>query len=539
MSTIIKAKTSFCLKYASLLTIPLTLWLSGCGQEGSTDKLLGEFTLDVPVAYIKRPLDSVVEEEQPNPSDAVILKPGGNLYIRDFADPTSPEHNITGQYTAPIYDANGDLVKAAGDVSGMDVSYDGSKIVFAMHVGEYQDGETPSTWNLYEYIVPENKDYANGLIQPVITNSQSIDRETNNDFNPTYLSDGRIVFASDRLTTTRFDSVPVDYSGLTGDFETESRQQILVNLHVMIPGDSSTIEQLTFNQSHDLSPSVLMSGEIVFTRWENARGRNQFSLYKINPDGTGLDVLYGAHSHDDTNSANVFLYAREMQNGRLIATLMPNTGTYRGGELVQIDYKNFTDIDVRKVNASTRASVGQTSLTEGQVPRDESLSSYGRYTTPFPLWDESGRVLVAWAPCEVQNAQEERFFCNDSRIDASDTDEYEPAPPGYGIWMFEPSSNTKKMIIFNEAGTSITNPVALIDRYSAQTDPIVKQETVLDETLEGEGVGLLKIKSVYDTTNPSFVGGNVDIAAISALPWDQRPALFVRIVKPAPILDGA
>jgi hypothetical protein len=32
---------------------------------------------------------------------------------------------------------------------------------------------------------------------------------------------------------------------------------------------------------------------------------------------------------------------------------------------------------------------------------ERGLSTNGRATTPYPLWDGSDRVLVAWRPCEV------------------------------------------------------------------------------------------------------------------------------------------
>jgi hypothetical protein len=76
---------------------------------------------------------------------------------------------------------------------------------------------------------------------------------------------------------------------------------------------------VSFNQSHDLDPSVLERGEVVFTRWDNAGGVNEMSLYRMNPDGTDLQLLYGANSHATcTNGATVqFLQPREMPDGRI------------------------------------------------------------------------------------------------------------------------------------------------------------------------------------------------------------------------------
>ena len=43
--------------------------------------------------------------------------------------------------------------------------------------------------------------------------------------------------------------------------------------------DGSDIHQISFNQSHDLDPSVLADGRIVFSRWDNAAGNNEINLY--------------------------------------------------------------------------------------------------------------------------------------------------------------------------------------------------------------------------------------------------------------------
>ena len=53
---------------------------------------------------------------------------------------------------------------------------------------------------------------------------------------------------------------------------------------------------------------------MVFTRWDGAGGVSEMSLYRMNPDGTNLQLLYGANSHDTgTNNAIVqFLQPREL-----------------------------------------------------------------------------------------------------------------------------------------------------------------------------------------------------------------------------------
>ena len=47
-----------------------------------------------------------------------------------------------------------------------------------------------------------------------------------------------------------------------------------------------------------LIPTVLESGEIIFSRWDRAQNNDQISLYRINPNGRDLSLLYGHHSED-------------------------------------------------------------------------------------------------------------------------------------------------------------------------------------------------------------------------------------------------
>ena len=52
-------------------------------------------------------------------------------------------------------------------------------------------------------------------------------------------------------------------------------------------------------------------------------------------------------------------------------------------------------------NTTVPASGGQVQVTERALDMGRGLSLYGRVTTPYPLWDGTDRVLVAYRPCEV------------------------------------------------------------------------------------------------------------------------------------------
>jgi hypothetical protein len=139
------------------------------------------------------------------------------------------------------------------------------------------------------------------------------------------------------------------------------------------------------------------NGDIMFSRWEHVAGRNRFTIFRARPDGTDLFVLYGAHS-----PGNSFLHPRDMDpagayKGQLVSSLMSLSGTQEGGALMLIDAFNYSE---QNTPANHRAGRRRPAchLTQQELAMDRGLSPFGRATTPYPLWDGSDRVLVAWRP---------------------------------------------------------------------------------------------------------------------------------------------
>src|SRR6266850_8128607 len=98
-----------------------------CTGGSSSDSVTVEG--DVAIAYVKRPVSALG-----NPTDSVVTGQGGDLYIRDKSSPSASETNVTGSYT-----------QGQGDVSDPEVSYDGTKLIFAMR------GPNDAKWSIWEY----------------------------------------------------------------------------------------------------------------------------------------------------------------------------------------------------------------------------------------------------------------------------------------------------------------------------------------------------------------------------------------------------
>ncbi|MDQ7050870.1 MAG: hypothetical protein Q9M92_15605 [Enterobacterales bacterium] len=342
-------------------------------------------------------------------------------------------------------------------------------------------------------------------------------------------------FASNRQRTAK--AVLLDEGKPQYDAMDEDRNVPAMALHVM-DTDGSNIKQITFNQSHDLAPSVLLNGKIVFSRWDDAGGNDQISLYQVNPDGTGLEILYGRHSHFTGSDASFveFMQARQAPDGRLIVKLRPNFSTRLGGELVYIDFANFTEINQTTIPSSGTAGPAQVSATPFDVRTDDAPSVGGRFANVYPLYDGSGRFLVSWTPCRLNDVDAAGnpiiIPCTDADIAAGKQE----AQPLYGIWSYDPSNGTLRPIVVGIEGMVIHDVVALAPRDIATV--IIDSTSTSDQTLVTENVGVVHIESVYDfdgiDLSPNGIATLADPVQTTAA---GRPARFLRIVKAVSLPD--
>lgn len=503
---------------SACLLLLLSSTLTACGGDVSSsdqDPVIADF----PIAYIKRPVSL---DDQGNPAShdarrAFVVNAGGDLYLRDRASPSAAERNITAAVT------NG-----MGDVKDLEVSYDGKKLLFALHEPPSEnDDEPPTTWNIWEYVIES------GELRRIITSD--ITADSGDDIAPHYLPDNRIVFTSNRQRQSRallLDEGKPQFGALDEDL----RDQAAV-LHVM-NADGTDIHQISFNQSHDLDPTVLGSGEVLFSRWDNMGSRNAISLYQMRPDGTELQVVYGIHSHDTgTSSAAVqFLQPRETPAGKIMAILAPFTSTPQGGDLILIDTANYLDHD--QPAWSSRGAVtgeGQTKATVNDVRTDDRPSPGGHFNAAFPLWDGTARALVAWSPCRLVEL-EKIVPCTPGRLAAADAQE---AAALYGVWIYDMNNHTQLPIVVTQEGTQITEVVAAEPRLTLPA--IIFDNTAgrgLDADALAENAGILHVRSVYDMDGVDTAPGGIAALADPLLTTaDQRPARFLRIVKGVAIPD--
>ncbi|MBU2955415.1 hypothetical protein [Marinobacter sp. F3R08] len=502
--------------------------LSGC-LSSSDSQQVDPVVVENPVAYIERTLlfnDNTGMLVEDNLADPMAFRPEARLYLKTRATPDAETRDISSRAFAgaQFLDDNDDL---RYDVKDLHASHDGSRLLFAMRAPEIEDAddEDQPTWNIWEYDV--DTDVLRRIIDSDVT------ARAGQDVAPAYLPDGRIVFSSTRQRISKavlLDEGKPQYSGL----DEEGRSPAFV-LHVM-DEDGQNIEQITFNQSHDLDPMVASDGTIVFSRWDNAGQTrdNGVNLYRVNPDGTGLSYLYGRHSHDwvpDVNDVQ-YLHPRKSDSGDLLVQLRPfESGDYASVP-IEVNAEQFVEANLRI--DGTEDDSGQRPLVPG-VGLNGQMSLEGSYASVSPLLDGTNRYLASWTPCRLREiATEQIVNCTEDRLESED---YQPAEPVYGLWLLDTNSETQRPIVPPVEGIQFDEAVLMKDRPLEHFIP-ESQFTGAEGALGDEGYGILHIRSVYDIDGVDTTPSGIEVMADPVeTPPEQRPARFLRLEKPVAIPD--
>ncbi|MEX2188362.1 MAG: SUMF1/EgtB/PvdO family nonheme iron enzyme [Pirellulales bacterium] len=137
-----------------------------------------------------------------------------------------------------------------------DLHFDGDRVLFA------RQGDREANWRLFEIAVDGQR----------LRQVSPDDGDDVGHFDPCYLPDGSIIFASTAV-----------YQGLPCTFGAHH----MVCLYRLDPG-SGSIRQLTFEQDSDWCPTVLADGRVLYLRWEytDQSHANSRMLFTMNPDGT-------------------------------------------------------------------------------------------------------------------------------------------------------------------------------------------------------------------------------------------------------------
>ena len=472
-----------------------------------------------PLAYIKRP----VPKTDIDVRDLITSTMGGDLYVRAQASAGGQETNVTGAITM-----------GKGDVRDIDVSPDGTKLVFSLRLPlntalQNTDPKQPN-WHIYQYDAGTK----------VVTQLTNDDITAGHDVGAHYLADGRIVFSSTRQLATQ--AILLNEGRPQYQAQTDNRQQSIFLLHVM-NADGTGMQQISFNTNHDFAPALMINNanpasptsQVVFSRWEVVNGTDQISLFTSNVDGTGEQLLYGANSHATgvnlagTNDNVIqFLNARQRADGKMIVIDRPFTGTQLGGDILLIDTAGHVEINQASAPPGATSIPGQVSATNLGVTTDRNMPSFGgRFYSAYPLYDGTNRMLVSWSPCFVTISNTTQVCTN-----ANTTGTPVLAPPQYTLWIYNFDAGTLSPVLGADEGMMVVEPVVMQARTPVPPFPTVMTPTTAQQSMTTAQVGLLDISSVYD-----FDGDDTAVPSIAAVSDPEnvafyaRPARFIRIEK--------
>jgi Hydrazine synthase alpha subunit middle domain len=278
------------------------------------------------------------------------------------------------------------------DISGLDLSFDATKVVFSMK----QNGD--DSYHIYWATLARGD---NGKFEIHQLTFGEAD-----DVQPVWLAGDRIAFVTNEMYTEM---------GTRADEYNHSRTASQVAT-VTVGGGDADRRLCSQNLSNSVTPFSMSDGRLGFTRWEHLENVNDSKLFSANPDCTQVTAIAGQHGKPsnslvqavETNDPNVF-----------VAIATARNRTIQSGALVKIDTRNA---DGRVFEEQPSYEI----LTDA-VPRDKGPSPVGRYRTPAVLPD--GRIIVSWAPGFV-----------------NDLNELSQTPPDYGIYVYDPETRTNQLI---------------------------------------------------------------------------------------------
>ncbi|PKI13817.1 hypothetical protein [Colwellia sp. 12G3] len=516
--------------------------LTGCNEQAiSTDEQIDPVLVEYPVVYIERSINQAIEDNTTpvefsarNPAE---FNAGARLIVKNNAFADSPSTILTADLFA---DEQG--VSQAIDIRDLSVSADGQSFLVSIRAPEIADAdenEQPK-WNIWRYQLSDKS------FQPII--SSEIVAEQGDDLMASFLPDGRIIFASTRQRLSRailLDEGKPQYTAMN-----ETGQDSAFNIHIM-QADGSDIKQVSFNMSHDFYPLVLQDGRILYSRWDNMGGINKINLYRMNPDGTDNQLIYGWHSHqltlDDENYDIEFVKPQQMPNGEILMLLASTDDELYQKRPVLINIEQFIDNQQALTNETSAISVqsaAQKDLFTDSLYNfnfSEEINTAGRLSHLYPLPDSSERYLLSWDLCRVI-VEGEIKACGQLSKDQLAQEGLELASPWYELWLYNSKTNTQQIVAKTTEGNMLSeaivmqatdNPAAFIADKSFGAGLIAE--------LANEQAAAIHIRSVYDmdgvdsSIQPSNPQGILTLKDPSLTKAEDLPARFLRIVRGVPL----
>ncbi|MBR5710545.1 MAG: SUMF1/EgtB/PvdO family nonheme iron enzyme, partial [Thermoguttaceae bacterium] len=302
------------------------------------------------ILYIERASAALGLPQNYN-SNSVLSKTGYNNSIKAF--------NLKTGESRLIYKPERDVF--VGDV---DLHFDAKRILFSMSCSDENN-----RWRLWELALDGS--VTGAKLVPTIEQSDV------DNYDGCYLADDGVAFCS----TACFTGVPcINGSGHVCNLYRKDA--------------AGQVRQLTLEQDHDWSPTLMENGRIMYQRWEYSDLPHAFSriLMHANPDGTNQSEFYGSNSYWPGS----MFYARPIpgQPSQFVAIVGGHHEQNRVGDLVLFDTSKG-----RKENSGAVQRIpGRNKHVCRQVLDLPISQSFPQFTHPFPVTDKVFLVSAKLRP---------------------------------------------------------------------------------------------------------------------------------------------
>jgi hypothetical protein len=443
-------------------------------------------------------------------------KPGGNLVILQ-----------NGKYVANNLIAE---KLGIGHLHGLDLWFDGNKIVFAYAQQPVWPPKRQTAWSEPER---RNDNYAHELreiekmlplhLYEMNLQTGEIVQLTNDsywsDSEPVYLPDSSIVFSSERSANSpSCDSINNDLADL--------------NLYVLSP-DRKTLHRFANHKDIDMHPKLLNDGRIAYLRWEYQERyfMETHSVWTIRQDGSGADALFKQHlplpysvrlasSLGDTKKLLAIAAGHHTLPQGALVILDPSTG---------INNPEGIKVVTQGINVN-EGGVPYPSVNEGG-----RTDAGGFYTDPYSLNDQS--FLVSYA---FSSPTAKRYGFYNSDADSN----------GYGIYVVDVFGN--KELLHRDPFLGAYNAMPLKKR----TTPSVLTNTIdrsknyavcaipdVQQGMEGVASGTVKYIRILEALPWKIVQGEGVKRWAPIYTWEDKNATRwcpVRVIGEVPVeKDGS
>jgi hypothetical protein len=307
--------------------------------------------------------------------------PGGGVFV---LAPPSPDGELR-ELTADYDDV---------DIGGLDLSFDGKEVVFAM-----RHGSSAGNYHIYKAAIDGRSKVKQLTFGPY------------DDTRPIYVPGKRIAFVTNQGYTDM---------GSRADEYNHARGQVTQMATISSESGDADRRLCAQNLSHSADPFLMSDGAVGFSRWEHLGPVNDVKLFRMNPDCSSMLAVAGQHGKE----FNSLVQVREVSEGRLIGIATSREGTIQAGAVMSIDVR------ARSGSAPLDEQTARYESLTPDVPldrRDFVPTGAGRYRSPYMM--EDGRLLVSWANGEV-----------------NEHNELAETAPKFGIYLYDPESGEREVV---------------------------------------------------------------------------------------------